>query len=354
VRSRRYFWTIDALDTFSAALQESLKVFEKFTGAIRECSTFVQLMAQGNVTKKKHGHFWNEAEAAVAEANILFDRIKAIKERTITLRDGVRNLIIFLPQLQYIETGLLTTALQLFNASSVSESRASTRLGETVKLLTYVTIFYLPLAFCTVRKSLDNESFKLANEDCKTLWAVPNNFGGMHVFAIVITLVSLATYFVVFNLTHLIYYLVVLYQSIRRPLTNWMNSELDEEGNPSPWAERGRRFRRWKPAHPEPAPSEWLVLWYGVFCIARALKTIQASKVIAKVVYLADILNRVRKDVVRKLKRRCKINSRENPAWANGRTILIILITKLKILIYNNLIKTYIRRAHLSPLFSIT
>ena len=40
--------------------------------------------------------------------------------------------------------------LQLFNASAVIESRASTRLGENVKLLTFVSIFFLPLAFTTV------------------------------------------------------------------------------------------------------------------------------------------------------------------------------------------------------------
>ena len=43
-----------------------------------------------------------------------------------------------------------TNLWQLFSASAVIESRASTRLGENVKLLTYVSIFYLPLAFCTV------------------------------------------------------------------------------------------------------------------------------------------------------------------------------------------------------------
>jgi hypothetical protein len=33
------------------------------------------------------------------------------------------------------------------------ESRESTRLGQNVKLLTYVSIFYLPLAFCTASHS---------------------------------------------------------------------------------------------------------------------------------------------------------------------------------------------------------
>lgn len=30
------------------------------------------------------------------------------------------------------------------------ESRASTRLGENVKLLTFVSVFFIPLSFCTV------------------------------------------------------------------------------------------------------------------------------------------------------------------------------------------------------------
>lgn len=38
----------------------------------------------------------------------------------------------------------------LFSASAVIESQASKRLGENVKLLTYVSIIYLPLAFCNI------------------------------------------------------------------------------------------------------------------------------------------------------------------------------------------------------------
>jgi hypothetical protein len=47
----------------------------------------------------------------------------------------------------------MVKSIKLFNASGVVESRASTRLGEIVKLLTYVSIFYLPLSFSTVSRS---------------------------------------------------------------------------------------------------------------------------------------------------------------------------------------------------------
>lgn len=39
---------------------------------------------------------------------------------------------------------------QEFAWASINETRISTRLGQNVMLLTYVSIFYLPLGFCAV------------------------------------------------------------------------------------------------------------------------------------------------------------------------------------------------------------
>jgi hypothetical protein len=40
--------------------------------------------------------------------------------------------------------------MELFVPTSVKEAQESRRLGENVKLLTYITIFYLSLAFYTI------------------------------------------------------------------------------------------------------------------------------------------------------------------------------------------------------------
>jgi Mg2+ and Co2+ transporter CorA len=51
---------------------------------------------------------------------------------------------------------LLHELEQLLDQLTVIESRAATRLGENVKLLTFISIFYLPLAFCAGLWSINN------------------------------------------------------------------------------------------------------------------------------------------------------------------------------------------------------
>jgi hypothetical protein len=86
-----------------------------------------------------------------------------------------------------------------------------------------------------------------------------------------------------------------------------MDLEQDDNGKPTLWTERGRRFRRWKPGQPEPAPSEWLILWYGLFCIARTFGIIQLVGLIGKT---ANFF----KNIMGKFKRRREVTSGENSA----------------------------------------
>jgi hypothetical protein len=117
----------------------------------------------------------------------------------------------------------------------------------------------------------------------------------MHNFAIVITTVSLGTYLIVFNLNHRTFYLVTLRHQIRDPLTKEMNSEPKQDGKLSTWAERGRRFQRWKPGQSDPAPSEWLILWYGLICIARAIGNTTALLAAAATRFLRDFVTKFRR-----------------------------------------------------------
>lgn len=75
----------------------------------------------------------------------------------------------------------------LFDASALIESRLSTRLGQNVQLLTYISIFYLPLGFCAA------------------LWAVPSIDDSKTRIPFVITtsLICLITFVVVFNLNNI-------------------------------------------------------------------------------------------------------------------------------------------------------
>jgi hypothetical protein len=62
--------------------------------------------------------------------------------------------------------------LQEFAWASITETRISTRLGQNVMLLTYVSIFYLPLAFCAVSNSSllrhhAIQNFSLCREDAE-------------------------------------------------------------------------------------------------------------------------------------------------------------------------------------------
>ncbi|KAJ2986733.1 hypothetical protein NUW58_g4888 [Xylaria curta] len=75
-----------------------------------------------------------------------------------------------------------------FAWASITETRISTRLGQNVMLLTYVSIFYLPLGYCSA------------------LWAIPNiTDGGTRTpFIITSTIVGLVTLLVAFNLEKLL------------------------------------------------------------------------------------------------------------------------------------------------------
>ena len=132
----------------------------------------------------------------------------------------------------------------MFNASSVIESRASTRLGENVKLLTYVSIFFLPLAFCVAVWSI-NESYDTSS------------------LAITATVVSLATYFIVANLQNSTSVLTTIYNQLRKRVVRQMLEDYpDNDREKLIWVERGKAFSSFRPQRTNGQPSEWYVLYF--------------------------------------------------------------------------------------------
>lgn len=124
----------------------------------------------------------------------------------------------------------------------MSETRISTRLGQNVMLLTYVSIFYLPLGFCAA------------------LWAIPNitDSATRNPFVITATVVGLATLVVTFNLD----IIVGLYYDQRANLVKEMR--LDDS-----WKELGTKLQGSSPNRR--TPPDW---WLAVYLIHKLMRVV--------------------------------------------------------------------------------
>lgn len=78
---------------------------------------------------------------------------RRISDRIDELDRTVRDLLQIVSTLTIPANYISAHSVQEFAWVSMSETRISTRLGQNVMLLTYVSIFYLPLAFCAVNVS---------------------------------------------------------------------------------------------------------------------------------------------------------------------------------------------------------
>ena len=132
-RSRRYFWAIDCLSEFELVITDNITQWELYKA--------VRVPLMNNLPE----HDQRQLAFAERQYRVLQNQRESFRQKlasTRALRDAVCSLS--------VRDEAEADNQQLFNASAVIESRASTRLGENVKLLTFVSIFFLPLAFTTV------------------------------------------------------------------------------------------------------------------------------------------------------------------------------------------------------------
>jgi hypothetical protein len=114
-----------------------------------------------------------------------------------------------------------------------------------VKLLTYVSIVFLPLSFCAA------------------VWSIDYSYRPV-VFIVVTVLLSTTTYLMVMNLNNLTRLGKGLYQNPRKSIIRSMRNDSD-------WRSMGERFSRFRPERQNNTPTEWYIL---VFLVLQLWKTV--------------------------------------------------------------------------------
>ncbi|KAL9613084.1 MAG: hypothetical protein Q9167_002341 [Letrouitia subvulpina] len=200
-RSRQYFWVINCIEEFVLIIDETINHYENVRKWV--CPSV--------------GSEWRKHEKALEKLKAMKQKFESQRNRATMLRDG------------------------LFSASAVFESRLSTRLAQNVKLLTYVSIFYLPLAFCAA------------------LWAIPNitKPSTRTPFIIAAVLVGFVTYFVVFNLDGLISLGWTAYSGFREKRIQQMSTDKG-------WQKCAQSYRNFQPDQGRTKPSEWYILLHAL------------------------------------------------------------------------------------------
>ena len=220
-RSRKYFWAIECLTEFDNCISDNLLQWDLYKAA-RVPITIDSLTRLDSV---QFAFVERQYAMLQVQRDSFRQKLSAIK----ALRDA------------------------LFNASAVIESRASTRLGENVKLLTFVSIFFLPLAFTT------------------SLWSVNDKFS-MSVLIYVIIIVAISTYLVMFNINSLAQGFSKVYDLKKRTIVSAMKSDPRDV-----WKARGHKFEVFRPKHENPEPSEWYIPLYMILRPSILLRFLRTS-----------------------------------------------------------------------------
>ncbi|KAK4150058.1 hypothetical protein C8A00DRAFT_46456 [Chaetomidium leptoderma] len=152
--SKCYFWAINFI-------HEAVKLLDNSNQQWTHYRKWSVTPWKTEAKNGQEGHWYDRSQEVLANAERRGEEACEELKRITVMRDG------------------------LFNASAVMESRASTQLGENVKLLTFVSICFLPVGLCVAMWSI-NESYSRAN------------------LLIVTTIVAAATYSLTLNLNSLI------------------------------------------------------------------------------------------------------------------------------------------------------
>ncbi|THV54254.1 hypothetical protein BGAL_0031g00280 [Botrytis galanthina] len=295
-QSRLYFWVIGCVNEFQISIEDNVKQWTLFREArvesylernqvdvSRDDSFSTSSEMKMGKQKKVPGvaeeidiglpfpnaDVPNESRSSASFDNLRENSRKKIQNLAKEIDVQVESLINWQSQFKHQQETAQAYRDGLFNASALMESRASTRLGENVKLLTYVSIFYLPLAFCAA------------------LWAIPNitSSGTRSPFILTTILVGFVTYMIVFNLGNIVkqsgrvyepYRLGVIKQICKKSPDDKESRRVDErasslDDSEPGWQKRAQKFEStFGPKRGDGEPSEWWIpinsfQWIGQF-----------------------------------------------------------------------------------------
>ncbi|KAH8805866.1 hypothetical protein F5884DRAFT_640416, partial [Xylogone sp. PMI_703] len=213
-RSRRYFWAINYLAELDISIGENIVQLERCVATWPQYADFQ--FHEDRQTEKRSLH---------ERLNQLRDmryRLRTLRQDAIALRDG------------------------LFSASGVIESRAATRLGENIRLLTFVSIFFLPLSFCM------------------SIWSISNTLFSLRALVIVSVIVGLVTYIIVFNLNSFVGLYSRIYDRRKQIIIEQMKNDDNQV-----WREYAKKFAAVQPKLEYHKASEWII---GSFLLHKAWK----------------------------------------------------------------------------------
>ncbi|KAL9118771.1 MAG: hypothetical protein Q9187_004683 [Circinaria calcarea] len=157
-RSKKYFWCLSALQAFETNIEKNRKYWYDFRDALYV--PLLEVLEREAPLEREHNEWPNVQEevkllnTGIAEVDRMCSsleaevvRLKHIRDVAMMMRDG------------------------LLNASSLREARVSTQLSEHIKLLTYASIFFLPLSFCMLPSIQLDEAGRVRNLGARNLGA---------------------------------------------------------------------------------------------------------------------------------------------------------------------------------------
>ncbi|KAL8937963.1 MAG: hypothetical protein Q9216_004149 [Gyalolechia sp. 2 TL-2023] len=221
--SRKYSWLINSAHEFAEMISATIHAWEEYRAGYVEPYLNIGTLIPSD-ERKAILSIVSKIEKTLQNLGYIEEKFVRQKGKSVALRDG------------------------LFAASSVRESKTSSRLAENIKLLTYVSIFYLPLTFCV------------------SIWSTSDTLG-YTAMAITTVTVGLATYLIVLNLNRLAAGCATYYAFRKQIIVQQMK-------NDTRWKNIGRRFEQYQPLTiPQLKPSEWLVAIYWLARVSRPWKT---------------------------------------------------------------------------------